>query len=368
MVDPAALTQALTRRATPVDERDAAEVLRASWGFEPTALTRLATERDDTFRVELAGGGRALLKIAHPDDVAGTVDAQLAVLADLATHAPHLPVSRVLPARDGAARVEVTTPDGTRLARVLSWLDGEPWSSRPRDADALSALGRVQADLARAVAAAGARLGDAATPARTPWNLLEIDAARATIDGIADDALRAAARAVLDDAATRILPALDSLPRVLAHNDAHGENILVAPPGDEPRDGAATRVTGLLDFGDMTRTPRIADLAVAASYAAGVADPADPRLAESPWAPAAWIARGAAKGWAAAGNPLTEAERSLLAPLILLRVAQRAALNSAVAAASAERAAYAGRNLARLRADLEALAAHPAPIDLGAAP
>lgn len=366
MVDPAALASTLTAPATPLTADEAVRVVREHWGLTSRAMVRLATERDDTFRVDLDRGDRVTLKVAHPADPKSSVDAQLAVLTDLAVHAPHIPVSRVAPSRDGFPSRTVTTAEGPRVARVLTWLDGEPWNARPRGAAAIRRFGAAQARFAQAVAAAGRRVTAQAgpTPAPTPWNLLEVDAARAACAHIADAALRAAAASVLDRAATEVMPELARQPRVLAHNDAHGENVLVAPGLDD----AALTVTGFLDFGDLTHTPRIADLAVAASYAAAVADPRDPELAASPWAPAATLVAGAAHAWAEAGEPLTPSERDLIAPLVLLRLAQRAALNSAVAAASSDRARYASRNLARLRDELAALVEHPAPDRLGAAP
>lgn len=364
MVDPAALALTLTAPATPLVAEEAAAVLREQWGLAPRALSRLATERDDTFRVELDSGQRVVLKVAHPADSDSTVDAQLAVLADLAAHAPHLPVSRVVPTRGTLSAVSIATVDGPRRARVVTWLEGEPWNARPRGAEALRRFGAAQAAFASAVASAGRRLPPGLRPAPSPWNLLEIGAARAACDRIADAQLRRAAAAVLDRAAAEVVPRLAQQPRVLAHNDAHGENVLVTPGTDH----STLSVTGFLDFGDLTHTPRVADLAVAASYASAVADAGDPELAASPWAPAAALVTGAAQAWAAAGEPLSAVERDLIAPLVLVRLAQRAALNSAVAEASSTRATYASRNLARLRVELAALTAHPAPEQLGEAP
>ena len=69
---------------------------------------------------------------------------------------------------------------------------------------------------------------------------------------------RSAARALLE----RLTPPIDSrLPHVrqqIVHNDLNPLNILV-DPADE------TRVTGIIDFGDMTRTALIADVAVCAA-------------------------------------------------------------------------------------------------------
>ena len=50
---------------------------------------------------------------------------------------------------------------------------------------------------------------------------------------------------------------LGTLPRQVVHNDLNDENILV-------HDGA---IYGMIDFGDATETIRVAELAIACTYA-----------------------------------------------------------------------------------------------------
>ena len=52
----------------------------------------------------------------------------------------------------------------------------------------------------------------------------------------------------------------------VVHNDLNPHNVLCAPD-------APDRIAGVLDFGDMVRTPLVCDLAVAAAYRIDRDDP-----------------------------------------------------------------------------------------------
>jgi Ser/Thr protein kinase RdoA (MazF antagonist) len=324
----------LTAPFTALHANEAAQVLVGTHGLDITRIERLATERDDTFLVQTAHT-QVVAKFAHPLDDARVVHDQVTVLDALAREHPDLPVQRIVPATDGALVTAVI--DGarqSRLLRVLTYLDGEPLGTAPRSLAAMGVLGALHAHLATAIAA----IGDATEPtlqgAPTPWNLVRVEQYGPMCDHIADDDLRRAARAVINEAQDALLPAARALPALLAHNDLHGDNVLVR---SEP-----FAITGVLDFGDMTRTPRVADLAVAASYARGrVGD------AGEPW--------GAARAYVAgyeSEQPLTAEEHALLPGLVVLRVAQRAILNSAIAAANPLATEYASRNLSAIARDL----------------
>ena len=76
---------------------------------------------------------------------------------------------------------------------------------------------------------------------------------------MADAHRRAWAQEVLDTFETRIAPRLSGFPAQVVHNDLNPHNVVVDPDDTE-------RVCGILDFGDMVATPRICDVAIAASY------------------------------------------------------------------------------------------------------
>jgi len=152
-----------------------------------------------------------------------------------------------------AAGLAVATPrlvrsaelEGGGIARVLTWLPGTPWAAAPRGPEALRSLGRAVA----AVDAALAGFEHPGLERALRWDMLRA----AELRGAAPQA-----DPVLERFAGRVLPALRELPAQAIHNDANEHNVLVGDDG---------RVSGLIDFGDVCRGPRVCGLAVACAYA-----------------------------------------------------------------------------------------------------
>jgi Ser/Thr protein kinase RdoA (MazF antagonist) len=327
----------LTAEFSPLSETTATTLLVQHYGIDATHISRLATERDDTF-VVTTPQGRHIAKFAHPLDDWATLHDQVTVLHRLAERAPDLPVQRVMPSREGHVLTRIIDGAGTaRLLRVLSYLDGEVLGSRARPLEAMVVLGRLHARLAVAIADIGDDTDPPLLGAATPWNLLALDEYAPHLDVIDDNDLRVVVERTIERVGERAMPALRMQPRPLAHNDVHGDNVLVHT--------APFTITGVLDFGDMCRTPRVADLAVAASYARGRVGATD-----EPWA----AARAYVAGYETE-QPLTSDEHALLPELVLLRLAQRGILNSAIAAANHSAVGYASRNLSAITRDLREL-------------
>src|SRR5690349_10505980 len=104
------LLDGLTEPFEHLDPGVVAAALRDHWGID-APLVRLDTERDDTFRA-----GDVLIKIAHPSDDPVLIDMQSAALRHVETVDPGIPVQRV---------IGTSVVIGARVARVLSWLDGD---------------------------------------------------------------------------------------------------------------------------------------------------------------------------------------------------------------------------------------------------
>jgi Ser/Thr protein kinase RdoA (MazF antagonist) len=137
-------------------------------------------------------------------------------------------------------------------------------------------------------------------------------------------------RAVIERFAEEVAPRLDALPHQVVHNDFHPGNVLVA--GD--------RVTGVLDFGDTARTPRIGDLAIALTYLV----PDAPR----PWPGVeAFLA-----GYESVVELLPE-ERAVLPMLMAARTVARTVINQVMHPGARVEEFYAAnaRKLARILGD-----------------
>jgi hydroxylysine kinase len=304
---------------------DAAALALRHWGVRAERAVRIDTERDDTFRVETGEGGFAL-KIAHPADDAAVIELQVAANEWAVAHDPTLPVPRFLPTLDGTLHPVV----GGRIVRLMPWAEGQSlraglWDAAPTTA-LLHSVGSTQARLTAALA-------DFRHPAEgraLAWDVARLPELGGLLDAVADPAPVAAA---LDRHVREVAPRLSALPQQLIHNDGNLDNLLV--------DEHATRVVAVLDFGDIVRTARVLDLAVAASYLL----PADDQYGASD------TLAGMVVGWESV-RALEADERALLPRLVVARLLQRILLGSWLAREVPDNADYLGRNIQHTRAQL----------------
>jgi 4-aminobutyrate aminotransferase-like enzyme/Ser/Thr protein kinase RdoA (MazF antagonist) len=225
-------------------------ILDRHWGITADRVVDLGSYEDQNLRVE-AGAERYVLKIAGPSDARPPLEAEHDALA--AAAALELSTPSPVPARDGSQTVEV---DGHRV-RLLSWVEGLPLSRVAHlDDPTLRALGA----LAAASSAALADAGSGREPVASKWDprlAAEVIDDVLTDDlGLAEDERELLLGAVvplraLAQRSDAELPALQTI-----HGDITDYNVMVR--GDGP---GRLRISGLIDFGDSTRTWRIAELA-----------------------------------------------------------------------------------------------------------
>jgi hydroxylysine kinase len=314
----------LTQKPPQLAVEALARHLRDHWGLTGS-LVPLASERDQNHRLETAGG-QYTVKLANPAEPAGVTGCQTLALVHCAAVAPDLPVPRVVPTRGGAHLAR--TPDG--ILRVLTWCPGVTLAQLPPGPALAARIGRALGRLD--VALAGFQ--HPASDHSLLWDIRNAADLAPLIPSLPEDLVPVADR-FLGRFATEIAPALAGCPRQVIHGDFNPHNLL-ADPGDP------TRLTGIIDFGDMTLSHRICDLAVAASYLAGFPDPV-PQLAQL------------VAGYRAECD-LTAAELALLPDLITARLITTLTITAWRAARYPENAAYILRNAPAARAGLAALA------------
>lgn len=248
----------LTVSAPEFDPASLHGSLSTHWGLEGE-LTAVHGERDRNFRVD-APGGRYLLKVHNPADGEAVVDLQHSALRHIRAVAPDLPVPNVVPTREGHQWVALTGDDGRRsLAWVMTWLDGRHPAPEELGPAQLREWGRTSARLGQALR--GFVHESASYP--IAWDLRRLPPLRPWLSAV-EESRRPAVRAVLDRFDQRVSAELLGLRAQVVHNDLAPTNVLV----DD-----ALAVTGITDFGDMTHTALVCDLAVAtADVLSGRAD------------------------------------------------------------------------------------------------
>jgi 4-aminobutyrate aminotransferase-like enzyme/Ser/Thr protein kinase RdoA (MazF antagonist) len=211
----------------------------------------LASERDQNFRLDDPQGRSFLFKISNPADDASVIQFQTEALLHIARQDPELPVPRVLPTLNGTHWGEVTGPDGrTHLVRLFSFLPGRTPHTTELGPRALHELGSIVARLGRALRG----FFHPASGYDILWDLKQAPRLRPLLHHVRDPERRAAVERVLDRFDARVAPVLPGLRAQVIHNDTSLDNVLVDERG---------RITGIVDFGDMTHTALVCDLAVA---------------------------------------------------------------------------------------------------------
>ena len=298
--------------STPVNDltMQAAAIARDTFGFNGE-IHPLPGEHDHNYRVS-GPGGDFVLKLS-PAARRPVLDLIAACLDHLAAADLPAPVPRLVtptaaaPRGPGPGRAATTAPPdplapvtfagAPHLACAVTWLPGMPLAElRPRSPAVLEALGALLAHLDAALSG----FDHPALDREFAWRM---DTAPATIRAHLRhlDQGHDLVKATLDRATALLDPVLDALPHAVIHNDANDYNVIVQPS----LQGA--RLAGLIDFGDVVRSRRAAEVAVAAAYA--MLDRADPVEA----------ACGVAGGYAAVAPLIGEECRAIL-PLVALRL------------------------------------------------
>lgn len=232
----------------------AARLARDYFGIESTAR-QLDSERDQNFRLDASDGKRYVLKIANSAEKTQTIDFQNLALNHIAKTDPNLPIPKVIPDLDGRLLFHKEIAGETHIVRVLSWLNGV-------ERDDPVTPPKLAAELGCLLARLGLALRDFTHPGSDHdllWDLKRAASLRELIvysEGSSEYDLIVQ---TLDRFEQLIQPKLLSLRSQVIFNDLHAGNILV-DADDE------MRISGIIDFGDLIRSPLINDLAVALAY------------------------------------------------------------------------------------------------------
>ena len=182
------------------------------------------------------------------------MDFQNRALRHIAVTDPGLPVPHLQPALDGFLHNAVEYQGAWHFVRLFGWLEGR-------------VLGKAaDAGLARSMGSLLARLDLALDgfehPGSNPpllWDMKRAPGLRQLLPHVACPELSAAIGAVLDRFDANITPLLGQLRSQVIYGDMNLDNVLVE--ADQPQ-----RISGLIDFGDLVKSPLVMDLAIAAAY------------------------------------------------------------------------------------------------------
>jgi hydroxylysine kinase len=268
-------------------------------------LQRLATEKDDTFRLRTESSGY-LVKVSPPDEAQEVVGLQTAAMRFLEVAAPELPVQRVQLTAGGSDNVVIEAGDGsTRILRVFEFINGAVWAQTNPDGEQLIKLGEVLGRIDVALAA----FAHPADRRGLVWDIRHFHELKALVDDMPDGQHRQLANNVFELFDKAVVPRLGDLEAQVIHGDYSPYNVVV----DEQQDHY---VTGVIDFGDTMRSAVIFDPAVALANLLG-------RAPDQPWRDACTFVSGYERA-----RPIKDRELPLLPVAALARLTLRALITN----------------------------------------
>jgi 4-aminobutyrate aminotransferase-like enzyme/Ser/Thr protein kinase RdoA (MazF antagonist) len=235
-------------------EQDVTEMLNAKYGMSGT-LRALESERDQNFEVK-TDQGKYVFKIANAGEDISFLELQNDSLTFLKDAGFNGCPEMVLTKAD--EQMFVAQKDGRDYhIRLLTFLDGDLYSQKPVSLDRLADLGRFMGKFSKAFS------GFYRPAAHRPefiWNLDNALAAEEYFPSIANPAHRERAEQLFAHYRAETAPKLQHLRMAVIHQDANDNNLVIDPANE-------SKVTGLIDFGDMCHGRQINELAVTMAYA-----------------------------------------------------------------------------------------------------
>jgi len=214
-------------------------------------LSPLDSERDQNFRIRAKTEDQFVLKIANSSEDLAVIDMQIKALEHIASVDPELPVPKVLRSKNGLAIEQIQAENGTKYyVRILSYMKGVEPQYNPTNQALFRPIGTCLARLALA-------LRDFSYPIdnyELLWDLKHTPELRQYLPHITEPNRHKLVSYFLDRFDQNVLHLIPNLRAQIVHNDLTPDNFLVAE--DDPG-----HIVGIIDFGDMTHTLLIIDLA-----------------------------------------------------------------------------------------------------------
>jgi Ser/Thr protein kinase RdoA (MazF antagonist) len=257
----------LTASRPALSDADGLELARACFGVTAATARDLGSERDRTFALNAADGTPvAILKVSNASEDPEVLDMEAEVALHVMAADPGLrvavpwraardanPAGAAGPARAGDAvadlRARWSHGDGSHWARLYDVLPGRSRIEAARLSDAaLIAWGDTTARLDQAL-----RGFTHPRAKRTMlWDVQHALASRAMLQDIRDPRQRALVAGVLDEFERTVTPVWPRLRAQVAHTDLSVDNTVTDDAGF---------ITGIIDFGDMSHTALMTELA-----------------------------------------------------------------------------------------------------------
>ena len=234
-----------------------AELVSSAWLNDPIFIKTLASERDQNFLFKNQNEQKFILKVANTKEPFGVLDLQNKALEHL-EKSTNLALPKVILDSSSKQIRQEEINDNQHYIRMVSYVEGTPIgdTKQPKDFKLLyfnmgSFLGLLGQGLKGFI--------HKNSNHRLLWDVKETESLFEIMNYIGDKKKQELVKRSLEYFVEHIKEPLKKLRSQVIHNDMNPDNVLV-------KQDAPTKVSGMIDFGDMVFAPLVNDLAVAAAY------------------------------------------------------------------------------------------------------
>ncbi|KAL2090207.1 hypothetical protein ACEWY4_014895 [Coilia grayii] len=284
------------------------ELVRRLYGLTDSEIRPLPSYDDQNFFVAVSEGGEYVLKVMNSGE------SQNPTLLELQTHAMNFLHEKGLPAQTAIptkteilmSLEEIDCGFGSQkyLVRLLTYLPGTPIAKIPSSPAILYEVGKMAATIDNVFQEMEHPSLSVLERKNFIWGLANIPLLEQYLPVLDGDPMQQVVSKVIAQFKAEVVPKMASFRKCINHGDFNDHNILVVQDGP-----SQYKISGILDFGDMSSGYYIFELAIATMY----------MMIESP----SPVDVG---GHVLAGYesvfPLNEAERDCLFLLVLCRFSQ----------------------------------------------
>ncbi len=232
------------------DNQTIAKIVLELYGVEGEISPLVAFE--DQNALIKTSNDRFVFKIANKRWPIEFLQMQHDVMEHLSRAAPDLKFSRAIETKDGKT---ITIIDGFAV-RMLTFLKGDMLTNTPRSPDLYHDVGRFLGQYSSAMKTYN---NPAADRPDDLWNLDNVIACKDYLCDVIDEDARERITRLFVVYEKDILPKVAKFRKAVIHGDANEQNFLINP--DQP-----TKISGLIDFGEMIYGSQVNDLAICLAY------------------------------------------------------------------------------------------------------
>jgi 4-aminobutyrate aminotransferase-like enzyme/Ser/Thr protein kinase RdoA (MazF antagonist) len=244
-------TGVLTAEPPRFDDDAVPGIARAIFGFDGAVERRYESERDQNFQLLADDGRRRILKVSNTGERPDVLDMEVGAARHARRTDPTLPIAEPYPtSTDPEAFVGSVRDDdrGTvHMVRLFGHLPGRgSTEGTDLDGEALWAYGETLARLGRALRGYFHPAADRILL----WNVEHCLRLRPMTEDVEDERRRSIVRQAFDRFEETVAPRWAGLRAQVVHGDLTLDNALLDERG---------RITGIVDFGDMSHSALVSD-------------------------------------------------------------------------------------------------------------